>query len=272
MKNTVAKIMMWAVFAATAGVQAHAKTHFRSIVVESPSDLPEMAGRTSEAMYLLELSSGQAVLYLEQDQGRTLAILDVSNPGTIQPLGQVSIAAPSLYDFVETLKDSAVLIHYRDDSGFAIIHFKKFKQPVLTEAPEFQNLTHAEAIGHDGLVLAYAVASGAPVAVPQYKVFDISNPSEPAALATIEGVRQRLERTETGTLFLLGNAGLTVIRRPAVEEEYKNESTLIIGIKPVSHAPVFRNRAISGRSHAVQRCPNGMMRAVLSPRAEATSS
>jgi hypothetical protein len=147
--------MVLAVFAATAGVQAHAKTHFRSIVVESPSDLPEMARRTSEAMYLL---------------GRTLAILDVSNPGTIRPLGQVSIAAP-LYDFVETLKDSAILIHYRDDRGFAIIHFKKFKQPVLTEAPEFQNLAHAEAIGHDGLVLAYTVASGAPVAVPQYKVF-----------------------------------------------------------------------------------------------------
>jgi hypothetical protein len=162
--------MVLAVFAATAGVQAHAKTHFRSIVVESPSDLPEMARRTSEAMYLLELSSGQAVLYLEPDQGRTLAILDVSNPGTIRPLGQVSIAAP-LYDFVETLKDSAILIHYRDDRGFAIIHFKKFKQPVLTEAPEFQNLAHAEAIGHDGLVLAYTVASGAPVAVPQYKVF-----------------------------------------------------------------------------------------------------
>jgi hypothetical protein len=178
-------------------------------------------------MYLLQVASGQAILYLEQDQGRTLAILDVSDPGAIRALGQVSIVARSPYDFVETLKDSAVLIHYRDNSGFARVYFKKFKRPVLTPAPEFQQLPHAEALGHDGFLLASTAPSGAPVAVPQYEVFDISNPSKPAALATVEGVRQRLERTETGTLFLLGNAGLTVIRHPAIEEEFKIESTLV---------------------------------------------
>ena len=215
------------VIAAPASVQTHAKTHSRSIVVESPSNLPEAAQRSSEAMYLLRSASGQAILYLEQDQGRTLAILDVSDPEAIRASGQVSIAASSPYDFVETLKDSAVLIHYRDNSGFATVDFKKFKQPVLTEAPEFQQLAHAEALGHDGLVLASTAPSAAPVAIPQYEVFDISNPSKPAALATVEGVRQRLERTETGTLFLLGNAGLTVIRHPAIEEEFKIESTLV---------------------------------------------
>lgn len=225
MKNKVSKIVIAAVFAATASVQTNAKTHSRSIVVESPSDLPELARRNSEAMYLLQLASGRAVLYLEQDQGRTLAILDVSDPGTIRALGQVSIAAPSPYDFVETLKGSAVLIHYRDSTGFAIIHFNKFKQPVLAEAQEFQHLAHAEALGPDGLLFASTVPSGAPI--PQYKVFDVSNLSKPAELGAVEGVRQRLERTETGTLFLLGNGGLTVIRRPEVEEEYKIESTRV---------------------------------------------
>lgn len=177
------------VIAAPASVQAHAKTHSRSIVVESPSNLPEAAQRSSEAMYLLRSASGQAILYLEQDQGRTLAILDISDSGAIRALGQVSIAAPSPYDFVETPKDSAVLIHYRDNSGFATVHFKKFKQPVLTEAAEFQPLP--EALGHDGLVFASTAPSAAPVAIPQYEVFDISNPSRPVALATVEGARQR---------------------------------------------------------------------------------
>jgi hypothetical protein len=152
---------MAVVSTATASVQTNAKTHSRSIVVESPSNLPEAAQRNSEAMYLLRSASGQAILYLEQDQGRTLAMLDVSDPDAIRASGQVSIAAPSPYDFVETLKDSAVLIHYRDNSGFATVHFKKVKQPVLTDAPEFQQLAHAKALGHDGLVLAPTAPSAA---------------------------------------------------------------------------------------------------------------
>jgi hypothetical protein len=226
-KNRVGRIILAVVIAASASFHANAKAHPRSIVVESPSNLPEAAQHSSEAMYLLRLPSGQAILYLEQDKGRTLAILDVSDPGAIRALGQVSIAAPSPYDFVETLKDSAILIHYRDNSGFATIHFKKFKKPVLTEAPELQQLTHAEALGDDGLVLASTAPSPAPAEVTQYEIFNISNPSKSAALATVEGVRQRLERTETGTLFLLGNAGLTVIRHPAIEEEFKIEATFV---------------------------------------------
>jgi len=68
--------MLAAIFAASVTVQANAQTHSRSIVVESPSDLPEMAQRSCEAMYLHDTGAGQTVLYLEQDQGRTLAILD----------------------------------------------------------------------------------------------------------------------------------------------------------------------------------------------------
>ncbi len=95
MKNRVGTIMLAAIFAATVTVQANAQTHSKSIVVESPSDLPEMAQRSSEAMYLHDTGAGQTVLYLEQDQGRSLAILDVSDLGAIRALRQVSIGARS---------------------------------------------------------------------------------------------------------------------------------------------------------------------------------
>src|ERR1700747_1359476 len=226
-KSRVRKIMIAVVMAAAASLQANAETRSKSIVVEAPSDLPELASRNSEAMYLHETDGGQTLLYLEQDQGRTLAILDVSDPGAIRSLGQVSIAASSPYDFVQTLNDSSVLIRYRCHTGTAVIDFKKFKQPVLTEAPEFQHLAHAEDLGQGGLLFSTAAASDAQVADPQYEVFDVSNSSKAVALATLEGVRQRLERKETGTLFLLSKAGLTVIRRPAVEKEYKIESTYV---------------------------------------------
>jgi len=213
--------MLVAIFAATVTVQASTQTRSRSIVVELPSDLPEMAQRKSEAMYLHDSEVGQTVLYLEQDQGRTLAILDITDLGTIRALPQVSIGARSTYDFVKNFGDT-VLIQYRDHSGFAIISFKRYKQPVLVEAPEFQQAAHTEALGRDGLLLASTSRTSAPIEDPQYEVFDVSNPSKPVKLATVTGVKQRLDRAATCTVFLLSDTGLTVIRRPNVEQDHKN--------------------------------------------------
>jgi hypothetical protein len=56
---------------------------------------------------------------------------------------------------------------------------------------------------------------------------DVSNPSKPATLATIYGVQERLERQDTGTVFLLGSNGLTVVRRPNVEQEYEIHQTQV---------------------------------------------
>lgn len=227
MNHKTIKIAVAAICAATVSVQASARTHQKSIVVKSPSDLPEMAQRRSEAMYLHETGSGRTVLYLEQDQGRTLGILDVTDPGTIRAIARVSIPAASPYDFVETLHDSAVLIRYRDHSGFAVVNFKKFKSPVLTAAPQLRYPASAEPLGHVGLLLISTNRSTAQAENPAYQLFDVSDPSRPAVLANVEGVRQRLERRETGTTFLLAESGLTVIRRPNVEEEYRIETTYV---------------------------------------------
>lgn len=223
MKYTIAKITVAAILAVTVSVEAGARTHPKSIVVVSPSQLPETAQRKSEAMYLHYTGDGRAVLYLEQDQGRTLAVLDVSDPAAIRAVAQISIAARSSYDFVQNLRDSAVLIQYRDQSGFAVINFKKFKKPVLTEAPRFQHPADAEALGHSGLLLASRATSNTPAPDPQYEVIDISNPSKPTELATVPGVKQRLVRRETGTSFFLSNNGLTVVRRLSVEADYEAE-------------------------------------------------
>jgi hypothetical protein len=226
MSNTISKMLVAAAIAATVSVQADAWTHSKSIIVQSPSDLPEMAQRNSEAMYLHYTGDGRAILYLEQEQGRTLAILDVSDPAAIRAVAQVPVDARSTYDFVQTLSRSAVLIHYRDHSGFAVIDLKKFKRPVLTETAQFQHAASAEALGNNGLLLASTTHPSPEAEDPDYEVFDVSNPSTPALLATVDGVQQRLERQETGTLFLLGNSGLTVIRRPGVEEEYAADLNL----------------------------------------------
>jgi hypothetical protein len=227
MNYKIAKIMVAAVFAATVSGQANASTHSKSIVVESPSNLPEIAQRKSEAMYIRETGGGQTMLYLEQDNGSRLAILDISDLGNIRPVGEVTIAAKSPYDFVETLNDSTALIHYRDHSGFAVINFKKFKAPVLTEAPQFEHPAEAEALGNAGLMLASMNHPITEAPDPKYEIFDMSNPSNPAVLATVDGVTQRMARPETGTVFMLNDSGLTVIRQPSVEQEYELETTYV---------------------------------------------
>lgn len=219
MRNIIARLFVGSLFAAVLAVHADAKVNPKSIVVESPQYLPELAQRKTEAMYLHESGDGRTVLYLEQDQGRTLALLDVSDPSTIRALAQVPVGAASPYDFVQDVGDSAALIRYRDHAGYAVINFKKFKHPVLFEAKQLSAGTEAETLGRNALLMTAATRIADPD--PQYQVVDISNPCQPVVLASIEGVLQRLDKPDTGTVFLLGNAGLTVIRNLKLEEDSK---------------------------------------------------
>jgi hypothetical protein len=59
-----------------------------------------------------------------------------------------------------------------------------------------------------------------PAVAHDYQVIDITT-SVPTQLVTVKDVKHRTTNDETGTTFLLGNDGLTVVRRPRVEEEYK---------------------------------------------------
>jgi hypothetical protein len=222
MKQRVSKILSVMVCAVAVVVQAKASVVSKAIVVESPADLPELAQRPSEAMYLQHTGAGQAVLYLEQEQGRKLAILDVTDPAKIRAIGQVSIDAPSPYTFVQDLNDS-VLIHYRNHLGFAVISFKNYKQPVLKKEPNYLHPANVESYGSNGLILVSSNNSAASAVDTQQEIVNISNPASPKPLATIEGVIQRLDRQQTGTIFLLNDRGLTVVRCLAAEREHQIE-------------------------------------------------
>jgi|SRR5277367_5941614 len=132
MKQGTSKILVAALIAVTLSAPAKSEVKSKSIVVESPSDLPELARGPSDAMFLLHTHAAQAILYLERDHGKTLAILDVTDPANIKAVGQVSVDASSTYDFVQYLGALRTLIHYRNHSGFAVLNFKDYKQPLLT--------------------------------------------------------------------------------------------------------------------------------------------
>jgi hypothetical protein len=120
-------------------------------------------------------------------------------------------------------KPSSNSIAGRQPSSFAIISFRKYKQPVLVAAPELQTLASIKLVGERTLLVTSANGPSAPAQDSQCAVIDISDPLEPTSLVVIHGVRQQLERPETGTMFLLSNDRLTVIRHLSMEEEYQQE-------------------------------------------------
>jgi len=223
MNQRIGKIFVAAVLATTASVQAKASVNSKTVVVELPSDLPEIARGRSDAMYLHHTHEAQAILYLEQDHGRKLAILDVTDPANIKAVGQVSIAAPAAYDFAQYLGGSRTLIHYRDHSGYAVISFKNFKQPVLTPEPEYLHPSTGQTDGSSALLLVSSSGASAPPRASENEILSISNSSGSAPLATVQGVIQRVDRPETGTIFLLNDQGVTVVRRLAAEREHQTE-------------------------------------------------
>lgn len=223
MKNGMKKWMLAAIFAMSMSVQANATVRSKTIIVDLPSDLPELAQGRSEAMYLHHTHAAQVILYLEKDQGRRLAILDVTDPAHVQAVGQVPVAALATYDFVQYLGNSTVLIHYRNHSGFATISFKNYKEPVLTAEPGYLHPAKVQPDGTDAflLVSAGSTTTSTPTREPQsYEVISVSGLTP---LATIKGVIQRVDRPGTGTIFLLNEEGITLVRSLAAEKEHQTE-------------------------------------------------
>ena len=224
MKNLFTTTLATSMLAITLSAHAAVKSHSGSMIVEQPSDLPESAQNATDAMYLHETSAGEEILYLEQREGKRLAVLDVTDPAQIRTLSQVSVDAPAPYDFVRDLGDSAALIRYRDNSGVAVVSFRQYKRPVLSSAPAFAEASAYESLGQTGLL---AESTGG---VPQadsrtvgYNILDFCAPARPAVLANAPDVRQRLFLRDTGTLFLLNDQGVTVVRQPQVELEHATE-------------------------------------------------
>jgi hypothetical protein len=206
-----------------APLASRAELHSKSkqIVVLLPKDLPEQAQLGGESLFLHSDNAGSTYLYLEQQEGARLTVLNVTDPARIRSVSTIPLEAEGSFDFMQPLNDRAELIRYRQTGNIAVLDLAKAKKPALRTVASLRNPGTAEPIG----VTAFLTVSGSYNYVRpmprDFQVVDVSTPFDPVLLTTIKQVEHRIANDETGATFLLGSDGLTVIRQPSVEEDYQ---------------------------------------------------
>jgi hypothetical protein len=199
-KIAVAGTMFSAFVAHAAGVG--------TIVVVPPSELPAASREYSEAMMLHETVGGRMYLYIEQQQGTKLAVLDVTNPARIKAEKSVALSVPGPFDFVGSAGSRNELIRFRGTGQEAVLDLRKAKMPSVNVLPELTVTGHLITLGDE----ANAVMSPA-----QYQIMDAAGATPYQHVADVKGVKQEITDNENGTTYLLAEEGLFVVRRPSVQ-------------------------------------------------------
>jgi hypothetical protein len=183
-------------------------------------DLPEQAQTPGNSLFLHSDNAGSTYLYVEQRQGARLSVFDVTDPARIKLVVSTRLPAEGAFDFVRPLGDRAELVYFRDSQKEAVLDLRNTKRPVLRMISNVTDLGPAETLGQSGLLLTREAHNYIPAVARDYKVIDIAA-SYPTQLTTVKDVKHRVTNDETGTTFLLGSNGLTVVRRLNVENEYQ---------------------------------------------------
>lgn len=200
---------------AVAAPAAYARTPSNLIVV-TPSNLPELARQTGDAMLLHETIDGRTLLYIEQNQGAQLAIFDVSDPAHVKGEGSVQIDGPGPFDFVSPLGSRSEIVRFRQGFGSALLDMRRVNVPTLTKIQGLTFQGRIMTLGGDGFAVTSQTASEAP---QDLQVVDTTTLGDLNQVVDVKEVRAELTKRDTGTTFLLTQHGLYEIRRPTAERE-----------------------------------------------------
>jgi hypothetical protein len=203
-------------------VHAEVRSKSNEIIVLQPTDLPEQAQTPGNSFFLYSDGQGCTYLYIEQQQGARLTTFDVSDPSKIKFVSSSTLTSPGPFDFVRPVGSRAELIRYRDDKGVGVLDLHAPKKPVVKVIAGLSQSGSTQSIGEQAFMMIDEPYNYIRAVPRDYQVIDISSPSDPHLLTTVKEVKHQVINEDTGTTFLLGSDGLTVIRRPSVENDYKN--------------------------------------------------
>lgn len=195
-----------------------------SLVLMSPREVSSETGTEGYDMYLHE-GNGRNYLYVEQDGGSRLLVLDVTNPQRTRRVAYVSIAVDGPYDFVSPLGTDSVLVRLRNKdgqaSGWGRLEIKKPASPSLAtwiqKTGEILDPVDNQSVDAGGLTWRRADSTD------PFPVVDASY-SEPRLLGTIPGVKKTLVDGSCGHKFYLASDGVWILRNLEVEREYESQS------------------------------------------------
>jgi hypothetical protein len=207
--------------AMTVTLHAEIRSKSQGLIVVQPRDLPEVAQMPGNSLFLHSDGSGETYLYIEQQQGARLTIFDVTDPGKIKLVESIKLTVPGAFDFVRSLDGHGELVRFRDNKGVAVLDLHKVKAPSLRMISTLSDSGSTESLGETGFLMVNEPYNYVRATPRDYQVVDISLPSEPVLLATVKEVKHEVVKDDTGTTFLLGSEGLTVVRRTSVENDYK---------------------------------------------------
>ena len=219
-KSTLALGLLVAAAVLTSTAEAEIHSRSKELVVMEARDLPEQAQTPGNSLFLHSDSEGSTYLYVEQKQGARLSVFDVTDPSRIKLVVSTPLATEGAFDFVRPLGNNAELVYFRDGQKAAVLDLHKARKPVLQMISIVTDLDQAEPLGESGFLGTSQTYKYVSAVGRDYQVIDIAA-SAPTQLATVKDVRHRVTNNETGTTFLLGPHGLTVVRRLSVENDYK---------------------------------------------------
>jgi hypothetical protein len=220
-KSTLALgLVVSAAVLATSPAEAEIQSKPKDLVVVEARNLPEQAQERGNSLFLHSDDAGSTYLYVEQQEGAHLSVFDVTDPARIKVAASMPLAAEGAFDFVRPLGDHSELVYFRSSQKEAVLDLRKSRRPVLRMVSTVTDLDPAETFGQSGLLVTLQTRKYVPAVARDYQVIDVAA-SIPVRLATVKDVKHRVTNDETGTTFLLGSDGLTVVRRLSVENDYR---------------------------------------------------
>jgi hypothetical protein len=202
-------------------VHAEVRSKSNDIIVLQPTDLPEQAKTPGNSFFLYSDNDGSTYLYIEQQQGARLTTFNVTDPSKIKFVSSTMLTLPGAFDFVRPVGGRAELIRFRDGKGVAVLDLHTAKKPTVKIISGLSESGSTEPLGELAFMMINEPYNYTRAVPRDYQVIDISSPSDPLLLTTVKEVKHQVVNGDTGTTFLLGSDGLTVIRRLSVENDYK---------------------------------------------------
>jgi hypothetical protein len=185
------------------------------------SALPLETQNPAQDLLLYSSRFYNAWLYLEQEQGARILVLDVSDPSRIRLVANVSTGLGKPFDLVRVPRKRLAIARFRDGSGQKVLNLSRPRAPrLVAEPPDLPQLpVVSDTTGYPGVELRPVADAGVPTGD---RALQIIEPGiKPQLIATIPHVTHQTFRPETGTVFLLGERGLVVVRQHKAEVDWE---------------------------------------------------